>query len=149
MTVYLDTSVVVAILIDEPSSEAARAWFRRADDDVIVADFAAVEFAAGISRWLRMGRIDVGQAEFALASFDMLRAQCLSYAHGRDDFALAELIARDFTTKLLAPDALHLASAKNAGATLATFDARLAEAARTAGVELSGPGWNEAPVARP
>ena len=140
MTVYLDTSVVVAILIDEPSSEIARAWFRRlADDDVIVADLAAVEFAAGISRWLRMGRIDVGQAEFALASFDMLRAQCLSYAHGRDDFALAELIARDFATKLLAPDALHLASAKNAGATLATFDARLAEAAKPTGVALAIP----------
>ncbi|MGD0764404.1 MAG: type II toxin-antitoxin system VapC family toxin [Roseiarcus sp.] len=141
MTVYLDTSVVVAILIDEPSSEIARAWFRRlADDDVIVADLAAVEFAAGISRWLRMGRIDVGQAEFALASFDMLRAQCLSYAHGRDDFALAELIARDFATKLLAPDALHLASAKNAGATLATFDARLADAARMQGIEVAALG---------
>jgi predicted nucleic acid-binding protein len=141
VTVYLDTSVVVAILIDEPSSEIARAWFRRlADDDVIVADLAAVEFAAGISRWLRMGRIDVGQAEFALASFDMLRAQCLSYAHGRDDFALAELIARDFATKLLAPDALHLASAKNAGATLATFDARLADAARMQGIEVAALG---------
>ena len=141
MTVYLDTSVVIAILIDEPSSEVARAWFRRlADDDVIVADLAAIEFAAGISRWLRMGRIDVGQAEFALASCDMLRAQCLSYTHGRDDFALAELIARDFTTKLLAPDALHLASAKNAGARLATFDVRLAKAARMQGVEVAGLG---------
>jgi predicted nucleic acid-binding protein len=87
-----------------------------------------------------MGRIDVGQAEFALASFDMLRAQCLSYAHGRDDFALAELIARDFATKLLAPDALHLASAKNAGATLATFDARLADAARMQGIEVAALG---------
>jgi predicted nucleic acid-binding protein len=102
-----------------------------------VADLAAVEFAAGISRWLRMGRVDVGQAEFALASFDMLRAQCLSYAHGRDDFALAELIARDFTTKLVAPDALHLASARNAGARLATFGARLAEAAKAQGVRVA------------
>ena len=137
MTVYLDTSVVVAILIDEPSSDAARAWFRRVDEDVIVADLAAVEFAAGISRWLRMGRVDVGQVEFALASFDMLRAQCLPYAHGRDDFALAELIARDFTTKLVAPDALHLASARNAGARLATFGARLAEAAKAQGVRVA------------
>jgi hypothetical protein len=139
VTVYLDTSVVIAILIDEPSSEVARAWFRRlADDDVIVADLAAIEFAAGISRWLRMGRIDVGQAEFALASCDMLRAQCLSHVHGGDDFALAELIARDFATRLLAPDALHLASTKNAGATLATLDMRLAEAARMQGVEAAG-----------
>lgn len=136
MTVYLDTSVVVTLLIDEPSSDLARAWFRRLDEDVIVADLAAIEFAAGISRWFRMGRIDVGQAEFALASFDMLRAQCRAYTHGRDDFALAELIARDFATKLLAPDALHLASAKNGGAMMATFDARLAEATRAQGVEV-------------
>jgi predicted nucleic acid-binding protein len=44
---------------------------------------------------------------------------------------------REFSTNLTAPDALHLASAKNAGATLATFDARLADAARAQGVEVA------------
>jgi predicted nucleic acid-binding protein len=48
-------------------------------------------------------------------------------------------LVRDYSTKLTAADALHLASAKNGGARLATFDVRLAEAARAAGVELSGP----------
>ena len=47
------------------------------------------------------------------------------------------MLVRDFTTKLTAPDALHLASAKNAGATLATLDVRLAEAARAQGVETA------------
>jgi predicted nucleic acid-binding protein len=47
------------------------------------------------------------------------------------------LFVRDYSTKLSAPDALHLASAKNAGATLATFDARLADAARAQGVEVA------------
>ena len=46
---------------------------------------------------------------------------------------------RDFATKLTAPDALHLASAKNAGATLATLDARLVEAARGQGARSGGP----------
>jgi len=57
--------------------------------------------------------------------------------HGRADFAAAELLVRDFATKLSAPDALHLASAKNAGAMLATLDARLAEAAHGQGVEVA------------
>ena len=53
------------------------------------------------------------------------------------DFAHAERLIRDFATKLAAPDALHLASAKNSGAALATFDARLADAARAQGVEVA------------
>ena len=44
---------------------------------------------------------------------------------------------RDFSTKLAAADALHLASAKNAGAALATFDARLADAARAQRLEVA------------
>ena len=52
-------------------------------------------------------------------------------------FLLAERLVRDFSTKLAAADALHLASAKNAGAALATFDARLAEAANGLGVALA------------
>jgi predicted nucleic acid-binding protein len=47
------------------------------------------------------------------------------------------MLVRDFATKLSAPDALHLASAKNAGATLATLDVRLAEAAMGQGVKVA------------
>ena len=44
---------------------------------------------------------------------------------------------RDFSTKLAAANASRLASAKNIGVTLATLDARLAEAARGQGVALA------------
>jgi predicted nucleic acid-binding protein len=47
------------------------------------------------------------------------------------------MLVRNFSTQLTAPDALHLASAKNAGATLATLDVRLAEVARGQGLELA------------
>ena len=57
-------------------------------------------------------------------------------AHPRDDFAMAEELIRDFSTKLAAPDALHLAATINIGAALATLDLRLAETARSRGVEL-------------
>lgn len=69
-----------------------------------------------------------------------MRANCERLSHGAADFLLAERIVRDFSTKLAAADALHLASAKNAGATLATLDARLAEAARAHGVEVAALG---------
>ena len=67
-----------------------------------------------------------------------MRAGCERLSHGVDDFMLAERIVRDFATKLAAADALHLASAKNAGAALATFDLRLADAARMKGVKVAG-----------
>ena len=54
--------------------------------------------------------------------------------------ALADRVVRDLATKLAAADALHLATAKNAGAQLATFDQRLADGARMRGVELAGLG---------
>lgn len=56
---------------------------------------------------------------------------------GAQDFALADQFVRDYATQLSAPDALHLAAAKNAGAALTTFDARLAEAARLQSVEVA------------
>jgi len=66
-----------------------------------------------------------------------LPAGCVRRGHDRDDFALAEQIVRDFASKLAAPDALHLATAIHAGAALATFDVRLADAARARGVALA------------
>ena len=47
------------------------------------------------------------------------------------------MLVQDFATKLAAADALHLASAKNAGAILATLEIRLAEAAKGQGVEVA------------
>ena len=66
-----------------------------------------------------------------------MRANCERLSHGAADFLLADRILRDIATKLMAADALHLASVKNIGAALATFDARLADAARAQGVEVA------------
>jgi predicted nucleic acid-binding protein len=48
-----------------------------------------------------------------------------------------EQLVLDFSTKLAAPDALHLASALNVGARLLTLDERLAEMARSRGLGLA------------
>lgn len=104
---------------------------------MIVSDLTGLEFAAVVSRAHRMRRFDDDAAARALASFDEIRADSLPQSHGRGDLELAERLIRDFSTKLAAADALHLASAKNAGATLATLDVRLAEAARGQGVKVA------------
>ena len=104
---------------------------------MIVSDLARLEFAAVVSRLARTGKFSGDQSVRALASFDMLRAACLPMTHGPRDFAFAEELVRDFSTKLVAPDALHLASARSAGASLATFDKRLAAAARMHALDVA------------
>lgn len=137
---YADTSVLVAFVFDEPESNRVRDWFRRTTQRIIVSDLARLEFPAVVTRSARTGRLDQSDASAALASFDLLAARSRPLRHGRTDFAAAEMLVRDFETKLSAPDALHLASAKNAGATLVTLDVRLAEAARGQGVEVAALG---------
>ena len=104
---------------------------------MIISDLANLEVCAVVSRELRAKRFTRAAADKALADFDSLRAASERLTPGAQDFALADQLVRDYATKLSAPDALHLAAAKNAGARLATLDARLAEAARMQGVELA------------
>jgi uncharacterized protein len=137
VTIYADTSVLVAFVFDGPETERLRDWLRRTTQQIIVSDLARLEFPAVVTRSTRTGRLNPSEASAALASFDLFAARSRPLRHDRADFAAAEMFVRDFATKLSAPDALHLASAKNAGAMLATFDARLAEAARAQGVALA------------
>jgi uncharacterized protein len=136
VTVYVDTSLLAAAVFEEQGSEQARAWLKRTTQQLIVSDFVRLEFAAVVSRAVRTGRFEGAAAARALMSFDEFREASLQLRHNREDFDSAEQLVRDFVTKLSAPDALHLATAKNAGAALATFDTRLAEAARAQGVEV-------------
>jgi len=138
--VYLDTSVLLSIVARDSNSEKAGAWYESLQASVVISDLADLEVCAVVSRELRAKRFTRAAADRALSDFDSLRATSERSTPDAQDFALADRLARDETLKLSAADALHLATAKNGGARLATFDLRLAEAARMAGVELAGPG---------
>ena len=135
--IYLDASVLLSLLVADAHTEKASAWYSGLSATVVVSDFANLEVSAVLSRAPARRTASRGGVESALLDFDAMRANCERLSHGAADFLLAERIVRDFSTKLAAADALHLASAKNAGATLATFDTRLAEAARMEGVEVA------------
>jgi uncharacterized protein len=135
--IYFDASVLLPLLVADAQTERASAWYSCLTATIIVSDLANLEVSAVLSRHLRVGRLAQGQVESALLDFDAMRANCERLTHGAADFLLAERFVRDLSTKLAAANALHLASAKNAGAALATFDARLADAARTQGVDVA------------
>lgn len=140
MSFYLDTSFLISVLADEPTSDASRNWLLATEAPMIVSDVAALEFSASVSRFVRTGRLALDDATTILARFDETRAASTRHAHESSDYSLADEMIRDFATRLSAPDALHLASAINLGATLVTFDQRLAEAARMRRARVLTPG---------
>jgi predicted nucleic acid-binding protein len=135
--IYLDPSVLLPLVAADAHSARATVWYLGVSAALIVSDLANLEVSAVISRSVRAGRLSPRKAESALLDFDAMRAGCERLSHTIDDFLLAGRLVRDFGTKLAPADALHLASAKNAGAVMATFDRRLAEAARAQGVDLA------------
>jgi predicted nucleic acid-binding protein len=138
--IYLDASVLLPLLAADAHTMRAVAWCSSANATFIISDLADLEVSAAILGDLRKGRFAREAAEDALLDFDAMRANCDRLNHSAADFLLAQRLARDFSMTLSAADALHLASAKNVGAALATFDARLAEAARGQGVEAAAVG---------
>jgi uncharacterized protein len=134
--IHLDASVVLPLLVADAHTARVVTWFANVDRSLVISDLANLEVSAVLSRELRKGRLTRAAMEAALAGFDAMRADCERLHHGVADFLLAQRLARDVSTKLAAADALHLASAKNAAAALATFDDRLAEAARAQGLEV-------------
>jgi uncharacterized protein len=128
--IYLDTSVLLSLLVKDSGTEGVRAWLANVAEPLVVSDLAALEFAAVLTRFLREGRLTAEGVTKAFRDFDDFRGDSEPLPQRPADFAVAERLARDFETKLSAPDALHLASAINARIALATLDKRLAQAAK-------------------
>ena len=141
MSHYLDTSVVVALLLQDAHSSRADAWLIREKPTFLASDFCTVEFAAVVSRRVRMKRLTAETANLAFGRFDDWLSRTVQIVRcAPEHMAAAGQIVRDFTSKLSAPDAIHLAITRLSGATLATFDDRLAEAARRHAVPVMIPG---------
>jgi uncharacterized protein len=144
MSIYLDTSVLIATLIDEPTSDAVRAYLIAAEQELLVSDFAAAEVASVLSRLVRTGMLAAPEAVARLGDFDTWRTAASSPADLRAaDARLAYMYVRRFEFTLRAPDALHLAVASRLQAALATLDRRMERAARGFGiaVEAFQTGW--------
>ena len=140
MRIYLDASVLIAVLAEEPASAAVRQFLRAHREDRLISDFAAAEVASAISRLLRMRLLTEEEGSARLADFDAWRAAASSAAdiHAADA-RLAYAYVRRFNLRLRAPDTLHLAIARRLDATLVTLDCRMAAAAKELGVAVEVP----------
>jgi uncharacterized protein len=140
MNCYLDTSVVVALVLRDSHTAKAEAWLEHAAPACIVSDFCAIEFASVISRQVRISHLSTADGSAVLDLFDewITRTAQLVTSSGEHMEAAGRMV-RDFDTKLSAPDAIHLAVAKHRGLVLVTFDQRLSDAARRENVKIVVP----------
>jgi uncharacterized protein len=129
---YLDASAIVKLATEEPESATLRAWLRERSS-MITSRISAVEVARAIVRKtegsVANGRSAVREA-FTSVSVLELDADISNHA--------ADL----GTPTVRALDAIHLASALAIGDELTafvTYDTRLADAARAAGLEVIAP----------
>lgn len=117
----------------------AEQFVSRAPPVLLVSDFAAAELASVIARRVRTGELTTTEAKNIFRRFDAWkRARAQHVETESADVTAAEAFLRQLNLTLFAPDALHIAITKRAGAALATFDTKMAASAQNLGLDLAG-----------
>lgn len=139
MNLYIDTSALIKLFVQETYSNMVRQLVNEAD---IVATglITRAETAAGINRLARMNFLDQAQRDLALGNFrnewnDYHRIPITEQIVARADTLTSQYILRGY-------DAVHLACALTwsellgASVTIATFDRELHDAAQNSGFDV-------------
>ena len=136
--VYVDTSVLVPLFLNEPSSTDVADWYSREKSELVSAAWCVTEFASALGIKQRTGAINAHQAQEAWTSFKRMVAADLSLITvEQSHFNRAAELVLDAKSALRAGDALHPACAETAGADhLATLDEVLARNAKRLKIKL-------------
>lgn len=137
MNVYLDASVIVALFVIDAQTERADRFLTVRAPTLAVSDFAEAEFASAIAGHVRVGRLDVDRARSVLTAFDSWVTRTARVETRSADVAQTSAILRRLDLVLRTPDALNIAIAQRTGAALATFDEKMALAAKSLGLALA------------
>jgi predicted nucleic acid-binding protein len=136
LTLYLDTSLLIAALTREARTTDMQVWLAAQQaEQLAVSDWVITEFSGALSLKLRTGQLTSAQRADVLAVFGTLVDESFSVLPvSRLDFRTAARYADQYATGLRSGDALHLAVAANHGARLQTLDRGLMKAAEALGV---------------
>jgi hypothetical protein len=135
---FWDSSAIVPLLLEQPSSTRARALLDE-DPDVVAWWGSSVECASAVARLRREGQLDASDEAAALRILERLRRGWYEVLPGESLRALALRILR--LHPLRSADALQLAAALEwsgtpASGVVVTFDDRLARSAELEGFQL-------------
>lgn len=140
MTLYLDASVLVALVAKEPGATSVTAVLGVAERPLIASDFAVAETSAALARLLRIGARTAGQLEEAFTRLDgWIDAATSLRTVTSTDVAEANLLVRNPDLALRAPDAIHIAAAARLGAVLVTLDKGMTRAAAALDIPCLNP----------
>ncbi len=138
MRLYLDANVVVSLFAhDALTTRAERLLADHEHWRLVLSDFACAEFSAVIRRRVRTGEIDEAHAQRTFSRLDHWAREYTSRAELQpSDIVAADVLSRRPDLSIRTPDAIHVAVARRIAAPLATFDVKLAENARIAGLDV-------------
>ncbi len=138
MIIYLDPSVIVSLFVSDALSSQAHTILRSSRPQILVSDFACAEFCSAIARKVRMRELTLRDAQDVFGVFDeWIERDVTRIGLTSSDVAMTIRYLRRLNTSLRTPDALHVAIAQRVGATLLTFDSKLASAAEALGVQVA------------
>jgi uncharacterized protein len=138
LNLYLDTSVIVALLATEPASERLQSWLSaREAEGLATSRWTETEVASALSLKVRTGEFTLAQRAEAAAGWRTWREGLLLLNVEAAAFEAAAAFASRPDLGLRAGDALHLAVAAATGCMLVTLDDRMAKAAPEVGVPVA------------
>jgi hypothetical protein len=134
---YLDASALVKLFVEEESSDALNAALLGARG-VILSDLALTEMASAVGRRTREGVLTPLEARNLHREALKLTATCSHVELTPPIYRRAEQLLLASRTSIRALDALHVATALEAGAaTIVTFDHNLRDVASAQGLFIA------------
>lgn len=133
---YLDTSLLVTVVVSESETEQARQWLAAAPvGHPVVSPWVLTEFASALSVRQRSLSLDSAGRQQAEAALVTLLADVLTVVPlPTSAFTRSQAMCARHELGLRAPDALHLACAEALDAVLCTRDAVQARAGASFGI---------------